>query len=69
MSKMARAGILCSCGQRPAGAADLYSVREAVPETGSNIAEAPPVHWPVPVNKTYAELSGDEQRQSCAIST
>jgi hypothetical protein len=61
MSTMARAATLCVLWAASAGAADTYSVREAVPETGSNIAR-PAVYWPVPVSKTYAELSPEERR-------
>jgi hypothetical protein len=61
MSTMARAAALCVLWAASAGAADRYAVREDVPETGSNILKAT-VHWPVPVNKTYAELTSDEQR-------
>jgi hypothetical protein len=39
----------------------MYTVREEAPETGSNIIRAT-VRWPVPVNKTYAQLSSEEQK-------
>jgi len=61
MSTMARAATLCVLWAASASAADRYAVREDVPETGSNIIRAT-VYWPVPVNKTYAELNGEEQR-------
>ena len=61
MKTMARVGMLSILWAASAGAADLYAVREDVPETGSNIVKAT-VYWPVPVNKRYAELTGEEQR-------
>ena len=58
---MAVAGLLSLLWAAPAGAVDPYAVREDVPETGSNIQKAT-VHWRVPVDKQYHELSGDEVR-------
>ena len=61
MKTMAKAGMLSLMWAASAMAADVYSVREEVPETGSNIIKAT-VRWPVPVNKTYAQLNSEEQR-------
>jgi hypothetical protein len=61
MSAMARVGMLSVLWVASAGAADLYALREEVPETGSNIAKAT-VYWQVPVNKRYEELSAGEQQ-------
>ncbi len=61
MKTMARAGMLSLLWAASAGAADLYALREEVPETGSNIAR-PTVYWRVPIGKTYAELNSDEKR-------
>jgi hypothetical protein len=57
---MARAATLSLLWAASVGAADLYPVREDRPETGSSIMKAT-VHWPVPVGKTYAELTGEER--------
>lgn len=62
MRTMARVGMLSIlCSGAAAMAADTYVIREDVPETGSNIAK-PAVTWPIPVNKRYEELTGDELR-------
>ena len=61
MRTMARVGMLSILWAAAAGAADLYVVRGDVPETGSNISKAV-VHWPIPVDKRYEELSADQQR-------
>lgn len=61
MKTMAMAGMLSLLWAASAGAADPYAVREDVPETGSNIQKAT-VHWRVPVEKRYSELSSDELR-------
>ena len=61
MSTMARAATLCVLWAASAGAADPYSVREAIPETGTNIAR-PAVYWPIPVSKSYEELTAAERR-------
>ncbi len=42
-------------------AEDVYAIQADNLETGSSILRAA-VKWPVPINKTYAQLSAEEQR-------
>ena len=60
MGAMARVGMLSVLWAASAGAAEMYALREDVPETGSNIAKAA-VYWRVPIDKRYEELSGGER--------
>jgi hypothetical protein len=48
----------CSLG---AAAKDQYSLREDVPETGSNIQKEV-LSWPVPPDATYEELTPDQKQ-------
>jgi hypothetical protein len=61
MNAMARVGMLSVLWAASAGAADLYALREDVPETGSNIQKAA-VYWRVPIDKRYEELSSGEKQ-------
>jgi hypothetical protein len=44
-----------------AAAKDQYVIHEERPETGSNISKVA-LTWPVPIERRYGELTGDEQR-------
>jgi hypothetical protein len=62
MRTTARVGaVLSFSAAAAAGAADLYAIREDIPETGSNIPRAVVV-WPVPINRRYEELTADQRR-------
>lgn len=61
MRTIGRVALISALWAASASAADLYAVREDVPETGSNIQKAT-VYWRVPVDKRYEELSSDEVR-------
>ncbi len=62
MRTMARVGMLSVLWAASAGAAELYALREDIPETGSNIAKAV-VYWNVPVDKRYEELTAGERER------
>jgi hypothetical protein len=61
MRTMARvAGAVCLIWAASAAAKATYTLRDEVPETGSNILRST-VAWPVPIDKSFAELNAEER--------
>lgn len=61
MSARTTIGMLSVLWAASAGAAELYALREDIPETGSNIAK-PAVYWNVPMDRRYDELTAAQQQ-------
>ena len=62
MRTIARVGALVAVlWAVPASAADVYVIRDELPETGSNIPNDA-LTWPIPINRRYEELSTEQRR-------